>query len=97
MTPKDHEFQNWISRIGQTLRSRRKELGLSLEDLSRLSGATVPTLSNIERGKRDVKLSTLVNLASALRFDLAELFTDDASETDAKAQNLPAGYDLEDD
>jgi transcriptional regulator with XRE-family HTH domain len=94
MTPKDHEFQNWISRIGQTLRSRRKELGLSLEDLSRLSGATVPTLSNIERGKRDVKLSTLVNLASALRFDLAELFTDDTAETDTEPQDLQDGYDL---
>jgi len=97
MTPKDHEFQNWISRIGQTLRRRRKALDLSLEDLSRLSGATVPTLSNIERGKRDVKLSTLVNLASALRFDLAKLFTDDTSETETETQDLPTGYDLEED
>lgn len=97
MTPRDQELQSWIDRIGQTLRRRRKELDLSLEDLSRLSGATVPTLSNIERGKRDVKLSTLINLASALRFDLAELFTDDASETNTEALDLSAGYDLEND
>lgn len=97
MTPRDQELQSWIDRIGQTLRRRRKELDLSLEDLSRLSGATVPSLSNIERGKRDVKLSTLVNLATALRIDLAELFTDDASETDTEAQDLPIGYDLEND
>ena len=97
MTPRDQELQSWIDRIGQTLRRRRKELDLSLEDLSRLSGATVPTLSNIERGKRDVKLSTLVNLATALRIDLAELFTDDASETDTETLDLPAGYDLEND
>jgi transcriptional regulator with XRE-family HTH domain len=97
MTPRDQELQSWIDRIGQTLRRRRKELDLSLEDLSRLSGATVPTLSNIERGKRDVKLSTLINLASALRFDLAELFTDDASKTNTEALDLSAGYDLEND
>jgi transcriptional regulator with XRE-family HTH domain len=97
MTPRDQELQSWIDRIGRTLRRRRKELDLSLEDLSRLSGATVPTLSNIERGKRDVKLSTLVNLATALRIDLAELFTVDTSETEAEALDLPIGYDLEND
>ena len=52
------ETLQWAQMIGDRLRERRKHLGLSLEDLSRLSGSTVATLSNIEWGKRHVKLST---------------------------------------
>lgn len=87
---------HWAAAIGGKLRERRKLLGLSLEDLSRLSGSTIPTLSNIERGKRDVKLSTLVSLANALRIDLSALFVDDGSnEANPAPQPGPAGYDLD--
>lgn len=86
----------WTERIGQRLRDRRKALGLSLEDLSRLSGATVPTLSTIERGKRDVKLSTLVSLAQALRLDLSDLFADEPARGADRAAG-PGGYRLDDD
>lgn len=37
----------WAVIIGRNLRERRKSCGLSLEELSRISGSTVPTLSNI--------------------------------------------------
>ena len=94
----EQEIQVWTQRIGRRLRATRKGQGLSLEDLSRLSGSTVPTLSHIERGTRDVKLSTLVSLASALRVDLANLF---AAETDTSKPQQPdaktVGYDLDDD
>ena len=59
---------------------RAKSAGLNLEQLSLLSGAAVPTLSIIERGKRDVKLSTLVSLADALRVELPDLFTVNGTE-----------------
>ena len=96
--PEHSDTIEWAQQIGAALRNRRKGLGLSLEDLSRLSGATVPTLSHIERGTRDVKLSTLVALAAALRIDLSSLFTTSAP-TNAGQQSHPAniGYDLDDD
>jgi len=88
----------WAKKIGASLRNRRKALGLSLEDLSRLSGSTVPTLSNIERGTRDVKLSTLVSLAAALRIDLPVLFIHDKiTDAEHKPQPGTIGYDLDDD
>lgn len=71
---KDTRFREWSVRIGRRIRAQRRSAGLSLEQLSLLSGAAVPTLSIIERGKRDVKLSTLVSLADALRIDLPDLF-----------------------
>ena len=89
----------WAKRIGAQIRSRRKHLGLSLEDLSRLSGSTVPTLSHIERGTRDVKLSTLVAIAGALRTDLPDLIGDTSSEQNTRhtPEVHSGGYDLEDD
>lgn len=90
--------RDWAQRIGANLRDRRKSLGLSLEDLSRLSGSTVPTLSNIERGKRDVKLSTLVALATALRIEPASLFlTNEPMVATSEPKTRSVGYDLEDD
>lgn len=96
--PERKDTIEWAKQIGAALRTRRKGLGLSLEDLSRLSGSTVPTLSHIERGTRDVKLSTLVSLAAALRIDLSSLFIN-GEATEAKKQSLPGhvGYDLDDD
>ena len=84
----------WAEKIGRKLRDRRKSQGLSLDDLSRLSSSTVPTLSYIERGKRDVKLSTLVSLAKALRIDVSDLF-----EPTTKPYQAPeaSGYNLDDD
>lgn len=96
--PEHKDTIEWAKQIGARLRNRRKGLGLSLEDLSRLSGSTVPTLSHIERGTRDVKLSTLVSLATALRMDLSSLFIN-GKTTEDNQQSLPGnvGYDLDDD
>lgn len=88
----------WAEKIGSSIRSRRKRLGLSLKDLSRLSGSTVPTLSHIERGTRDVKLSTLVSLSLALRIEFPSLFQVDtlSSVKTVSPDRGGGGYDLED-
>ena len=88
---------HWAEIIGRKLKERRKSCGLSLEELSRISGSTVPTLSHLERGTRDVKLSTLVSLAGALRIELPELFNETRKPNDdLKAEGSPIGYDLDD-
>ena len=92
------ETLQWAQMIGDRLRERRKHLGLSLEDLSRLSGSTVATLSNIERGKRDVKLSTLISLTAAFRIDLSALFVRNGTiGAQPEPNSGTIGYDLEDD
>lgn len=89
----------WARKIGTRIRAKRKLLGLNLEELSFLSGSTVPTLSHIERGTRDVKLSTLVALARALRTDLPELIAEDQDQRSKEPYSLSGsgGYNLEDD
>jgi len=82
--------------VGGKVRQRRKALGLNLNDLSRLSGIAVPTLSLIETGHRDVKLSTLVRLANSLRISIADLMlTDRDTQTLTDSDQQPPGYDLD--
>lgn len=88
-------LSKWAVKIGTRLRTRRKEVGLSLTELSRLSGSTASTLSHIERGTRDVKLSTLVALTDALRIDLSHLLAPlDGPQANGDSVG---GYDLDDD
>lgn len=83
--------------IGSKVRQHRKALGLNLNDLSRLSGIAVPALSLIETGHRDVKLSTLVRLANALRISMVDLVvTDqDAGTAPVDDHSKATGYDLD--
>ena len=82
------DTQYWAEKIGTNIRENRKNLGLSLEDLSLLSSCTVPTLSYIERGKRNLKLSTLVSLATALRIKPSELFQEDGGQRSSPKPDL---------
>lgn len=49
------------------LRAARKAAGLSQPELSRLSGVKQATISEVERGLRDPRFSTLVKLADVIR------------------------------
>jgi len=59
--------------VGGRLRAARKRERLSLEDLSRLSGIGIATLSHVENGSRDIRLSTLARILDALDMDIADL------------------------
>ncbi len=93
----DSDTQRWAQQIGQKIREHRKAQGLTLDGLSRISGATVPTLSHIERGTRDVKLSTLVGLAKALRMEFPVLLAASGSVDTEQSTPTVDGYDLDDD
>ena len=48
------------------LRDTRKARGLSLRDVEKLSGVDNSNLSEMEKGKRNLSLDTLIKLARAL-------------------------------
>lgn len=52
--------------IGINLRERRQQLGLSQQELSRQTGLTQPTISDIENGL-NFEMSTLVILLKVLK------------------------------
>lgn len=52
----------------------RLEKNMTLETLARLSGISKGHLSKIERQERDPKLSTIIQIALALKVDIEELY-----------------------
>jgi len=55
--------------FGEIIKSRRKELKLSQEELAKLIGKKRPYISRIENGE-DMRVSNLVLIANALNLNL---------------------------
>jgi transcriptional regulator with XRE-family HTH domain len=53
-------------KLGKNVRAARDAHGWTQEDLSGKTGLAVVQISRIERGKREVRLSTLVRLIDGL-------------------------------
>ena len=61
--------------LGDAIKARRKELGLSQEALAEAAGIHVTHLGGLERGVRNPSYATLVRLAQALRTEPGILLT----------------------
>ena len=68
-------------RFGSAVRARREALGLTQEDLAERARIHRTSLSDVERGTRNLALVNIERLASALRIRMAQLFA--AVERDA--------------
>ncbi|HEY5343297.1 MAG TPA: helix-turn-helix transcriptional regulator [Solirubrobacteraceae bacterium] len=53
-------------KLGENVRDARKQLGWTQEDLSARTDLAVVQISRIERGKREIRLSTLIRLLDGL-------------------------------
>jgi transcriptional regulator with XRE-family HTH domain len=65
-----------LDEIGATIRALRQERGLSLRDLSRLTGFSISFLSLVERGRSSLALTSLQKVATALGTSVASFFPD---------------------
>lgn len=77
--------------IGYRIRQARLDAGLTQPELSRLCAISAPALSTIERGKRDLRVTTLHRLAGALKVSVSSLVEDDEAEP---PDDSAEGYDL---
>jgi transcriptional regulator with XRE-family HTH domain len=68
------------ARIGWNLRKMRVAAGIPQDELARLAELDHAYVGYIERGKRNLTVSTLEKIASALEVDISEFF-----------QHLPEG------
>lgn len=68
-----HEFRNTAIDIGNRIYQRRKELGLSQDELFVRTGIPRQTISSIENGHRAANIRTLTAIAVALEIPLSEL------------------------
>lgn len=64
-----------IEAIGERIRSLREKKGLSIEDLSKMTGFDIDFLKNIERNKVQPQLGTIIKLSKALDSALGRLLS----------------------
>lgn len=63
-----------LQEFGLKVQQRRKELGISQEELAYRAGFHRTYIGMIERAERNITLSNLKRLADALGIELKELF-----------------------
>jgi len=59
------------SDLGEALRTRRKELGLTMQIVADSAGLSVGFISQVERGITAPSLASLVSLAEVLKTDIS--------------------------
>ena len=52
--------------LGKQIRSRRKALGLTIKDLSRMTGLSNPTIGSLERAEKASNNSTVIRVLKVL-------------------------------
>ena len=62
--------------LGNVIRTRRKKMNLTLEELSKQVGITSGGLSQIERGLVDPSLSVLRRISRALNLPMNVMFSE---------------------
>ena len=82
--------------IGEKIRKAREARRLNLHQLALLSGISASALSLIETGKRDLRITTLNQIAFALRITVGDLLGDGVKDVQADETGKDAGYNLED-
>ncbi len=62
-----------LQRFGHNVRAARKARGWTQEELAHRTGLATVQVSRIERGRREVRLGTLLRLLAALEASPSEL------------------------
>ncbi len=63
-------------KIGKGIRKRRKELGLSLRELGKITGVTASFLSQVENDQVSPSLNSLQSISTALKVPMFSLLND---------------------
>jgi transcriptional regulator with XRE-family HTH domain len=78
----------YLREIGATIRALRQERGLSLRDLSRLTGFSISFLSLVERDRSSLALTSLHKISNALGTSVASFFPDVGRVREATAPHV---------
>jgi transcriptional regulator with XRE-family HTH domain len=65
-----------LVRLGAAIRAKRKELGVSQEELAISSGVERSNMGKIERGENNLSVLNLVRIAEALNGNAADILAD---------------------
>ena len=79
-------------KLGERLRSIRKEYQLTLKRLSQLADLSVPYLSDLERGVVNPSIETLQKVAKAYNMKVQDLFTGVEDMEASTHETYPEGF-----
>jgi transcriptional regulator with XRE-family HTH domain len=65
-----------LVRLGAAIRAKRKELGVSQEELAIVSGVERSNMGKIERGENNLSVLNLIRIADALDSKAAEILAE---------------------
>lgn len=83
--------------IGEKIKARRKELGLTTEELGRMIGVQRAAVTKYEKGYIDLKARQILLIADALQVSPVDLLSDDDSDLTSEERNLITAYRAADD
>jgi len=84
-----HEIEH-MTAVGERIRSRRSELGMTQEELADKAKISKGFLSDVETGKRNISAENLLALAQHLNVSLDYLMKGDSSKPKALGVPLPS-------
>lgn len=84
----DTEPEDQDARFGKAVRTRRTQLGVTLDQLAETSGVSAAALSRVERGLLSPTLRNAIAIARGLGMELAELVERDNAEITRTGENL---------
>ncbi len=68
-----HSTDDFYRQVGERIRAKRQERGLSQESLAIAVGLKRPSLSNIEKGRQNILLHTIHDIAETLNTSVGDL------------------------
>ncbi len=74
----------WLVALGETISERRQYIAMTQQQLADLSGVHRTYISDVERGVRNVTVTTLYRLSTALEITTAKIF----SQADKKVLSM---------
>lgn len=77
-----------LKTLGKRIATLRKQQGMNQEEFADISGKMINTISNIERGLSDPKITTLLSLAQTLNVPIDTLFNEDTQTTEELPENV---------
>lgn len=69
--------KDFLIRVGKQLRKNRTSFGISQLELAEKTDLTQSYISEIELGKRDIRIITMNNISNALNLPLSDFFNFD--------------------
>jgi transcriptional regulator with XRE-family HTH domain len=61
-----NNLDGFYKKIGENIKAKRKERGLSQEGLAKAVGLKRPSMSNIEKGRQNILLHTFCDIVETL-------------------------------